>query len=326
MNTSCFIEKYRKTKNIIFFVVGLLIAFTRPSTMALPLFNTDGSLTEDSKYLCQALGIDDKVTNAQQFTEFFQTNFLGYTEEEFQKKCDSIFKLKENTSEELLEKLLKARELLDMGQIILPKKAKYDYVIILGARTREMIKRCKFIRNEMANIIGNNPDTKVFFIASQRPLDPKFESVMIKQLKDRNLPQTEKYAAQLILEQELGEYFFSCEFVGEKQEMEKQNIVGNLHLSPGAMVVVDGNPFIALQDNSLQNILGQRWFESGGTLETVGPADNFPYDEVNRIEDQKTKHALQRYVVWCYFCTIASCAVEEFRIIKVSKQLIEEKK
>ncbi|MDR2432323.1 MAG: hypothetical protein LBD34_01045 [Puniceicoccales bacterium] len=327
----------RKIKNVIFFVVGLLVVFARLNIMALPLFNGNGSLTEGSKYLCQALEIDDKVTNAQQFTEFFQTNFLGNTEEESLEKCDSIFdkntfekvfekppyayvfKFDKNIFEKPPEKLLRAYELLGMKQAILPKKAKYDYVIIFGSMTNDMVEECRFIRDKIANIISNDPDTKIFFITSQRPLGPKFESTKIEQLKDRNLPQTEIYAAQLTWEQELGEYSFSCKFVNDEQIVKSQDFIESLELSPGAVVVVSANPFIALRDNMFRNVLWQRWFESSGTLETVGPADDFPYEKINYIKDLKTKRAIQYLMIWCYINTITSYAIEEFKQLTIKK-------
>ncbi|MDR2603131.1 MAG: hypothetical protein LBC11_01030 [Puniceicoccales bacterium] len=316
-------ENGRKTKNrrignIIFFMVGLLVVFARLSTVALPLFNGDGSLTEGSKYLCQSLGIDDKVTNAQQFTEFFRTNFLKKGKEESWEKYVFLFKFDENIFDEntygkLLQKLIKSCGLLGMKQAVFPKKTKYDYVIIFGSSTKDMTIVCQFIRNEMANIIGNNPDTKIFFMTSQRPLDPMFESAEIERLKDSSLPQTEIHAVQLIWERELGKYPFSCEFVDGEQFVE------SLDLSPGAMVVVSGNPLIALRDNVFQNILGQRWFESGGTLETVGPADNLYHDRVNYIKNQNNKRAVQRYMIWGFIDIITSCAIEEFEQLTVKK-------
>ncbi|MDR0693217.1 MAG: hypothetical protein LBF49_01430 [Puniceicoccales bacterium] len=316
--------KNRRMKNVILFMVGLLIVFARQSITALPLFNGDGSLTEGSKYLCQALGIDDKVTNAQQFTEFFQTNFRGYGEEVSWEKYASLFKFDEDTFIELFKKLLKACELLGMSQTILPRKEKYDYVIIFGSATEGMEIMCQFIRNEMANIIGNNPDTKIFFIASQRPLDLKSEFIEIKQLKDSNLPQTEIQAAQLIWERELGEYSFSCEFVDGKRS---QNIMESLLCSPGAVVVVGINPYIAPIENKVRSALvrGPRWFEFGGTLEGVGYAKDLPYSEfINLLEDQKVnfesrevKLDLQRGMIWIYIDMITNCAMFEFKQLTV---------
>ncbi|MDR1232646.1 MAG: hypothetical protein LBJ75_00040 [Puniceicoccales bacterium] len=318
-------------KNIFCFMVALLVIFARPSATALPLFNGDGSLTEGSKYLCQILEIDDKVTNAQQFTEFFQTNFGGNTEAESREKCASIIKSDENTPEKLFEKLSRACELLGMKQAILPQKEKYDYVMIFGSTTNAMTEICQFIRNEMASIIGNNPDTKIVFVTSQRPLAPKSESVEIERLKDRNLPQTEICAAQLIWEQELGEYSFSCEFVDGKQKMktQEQNIIGNLSRSPGAMVIVSCNPFIALLGNRIRStlILTHRWFEFGGTLENVGCTEVIHYDEIiNNAKDQKIKHKAYREAIWLYIDIITNCAFEEFWALEESKQLVEEGK
>jgi hypothetical protein len=288
--------------------------------VAFPLFNDDRSLTEGSKYLCQALEIDDKVTNARQFTEFFQTNFLGNTINESYEKCASIIKFDENTPRDLFEKLLKACELLGMRQAILPKKEKYDYVMIFGSATGLMTEICQFIRDEMASIIGNNPDTKIFFVASQRPLDPTLESVEIKQLKDKNLPQTEMHAAQLIWEQELGKYPFSCEFVDGEQGM--KNIIENLLHSPGAMVVVSGNPYIALLDNKIRSVLAltHRWFESGGTLEGVGIADDLIFSKIiDHVEDQKIKPDVYWNAIWFYIDIITNCAIEEFKQLTVEK-------
>ncbi|MDR1173626.1 MAG: hypothetical protein LBK24_02430 [Puniceicoccales bacterium] len=314
--------KNRGIKNIFCFMVALLVIFARPSATALPLFNGDGSLTEGSKYLCQILEIDDKVTNAQQFTEFFEMNFLDNAEEEFYEKRASIIKFDENTPEKLFEKLLKAFKLLGMKQDVLPKKAKYDYVIISSS---QIVTTCQFVRSKMVNIIGNNPNTKIFFITSQRLLDLSYDPmayfIAAKELEDKNLLPTERYAAQLIWEQELGEYHFPCEFVDcNRSEVQNplQAVIESLDLAPGAMVVVSYNPYIALLDNGFQNFLGHRWFEYGGTLETVGFAGDLIYDDIiNNAEDQRIRHEVCRNTIWLYISIITNCAIEEFKQLTV---------
>jgi hypothetical protein len=323
-----------KLKNTIFpILIGILSLSIRPSIWALPLFNSDGSLTEGSKYLCQALELDGEITNAHQFTEIFKPfKYLDFAEPGFfdrttKELCE---KFNFNTKlDSICEKVLKACELLGMKQAVLPKKTKYDYVLILGPYVKDT-SICQFIRSEMADIIVNNPGTKIFVITSQRPLNPRIYSAdIIKQLEERNLPQTERYAVQLTWEREFGQYPFTCEFIDKKDDDEITNekdslraTIESLNLSPGAMVEVTINPFIALHGHMLRDYLGHQWFEAGGTLESIGHADNLYFNEIiDGIKDEEeVKSEMQRAMIWCYLNIIACCASEEIKQLTIEEK------
>ncbi|MDR1890627.1 MAG: hypothetical protein LBQ23_00370, partial [Puniceicoccales bacterium] len=316
--------------------------FVGSSIWALPLFNDDGSLTEGSKYLCQALELDGEITNAYQFMEFFEPfEYLDFSEPGFfdrttKELCE---KFNFNTKlDSICEKVLKACELLGMKQAVLPKKTKYDYVLILGPDVKYTL-IFQFIKSEMADIIVNNPGTKIFVVTSQRPLDPTIYSVnIIKQLKERNWPQTERYAIQLILERELGQYQFTYEFIDGKENDEWRNMITrmirddeyayslqdsikSLNLSPGAMVGVTINPFIELHGHMLRDYLGHQWFEAGGTFEIIGHADDLNYNKIlNNIKDQNIKSRRQRATICYYLQIIASCASAEIKQLTVKEK------
>ena len=307
-----------KISNLIKVILGSIMLFQALPVKARPLFFDDGSLTDEAIDLCKVLKIDDKITDARSFNDFFQKNFLRpkMFERWYDYDLGSILPI------DAFPNIVTACRNLGMLDNVLPSKTSYDCVILFGSNTVTMGKICDFVKNELGNVLKNNHETKIFFLTGDRPLDARVDSKQIvKYLTKRGIPATETEAAKLIWKKNMGKRL-KCTFVSVSfNEVNKNNgelkrpntrdtvkkLLANYSISACDILAISINPFIPYQDNVLRNVLiEQGFFTDGGTLETVGYTSN---------EKLPSMVLDQRHVINILLDTIARCAFEEIKHI-----------
>jgi hypothetical protein len=287
---------------------------------AAPLFNADGTLTQGAEQMCKVLGVGGEVKNAWQFNDFFQKNLLRPKNAERWEPFESKMKL----SDEQLDCIIEICGKLGMLSEVPPKTDDYDYILIFGSGTQLMRKSCEFLQKHLPRFASKNTRLGIFFLTGSRPLNERADpDDSRKILESLNLPATEEFAAKLIWTDTLE---CSCDFInvdpidlhkgpGELKRANTGDTVTKLiqteRLTPGKMLAISNNPFIAFQHNVTSNLLANSgWFTGGGTLETVGSC----------IDVAEYANAFgKKHVVNILLDNVARCAYEEMRQIASAK-------
>jgi hypothetical protein len=301
-------------KKILFSIVVAFAILLGPVNMiSYPLFHKDGNLTYACQRLCKVMHLD--LVDAHQFTKFFQANFLRPKGMERWEEYD----LKTNMDDETFANIIKTCKMLRMTGNIYPRHISYDYIVIFGSNVNSMTKECEFVKNELMEVIANNPNVKVFFLTGTRPLDNLIDSNdLIEELHFLGLEATETEAAKLIFARIVGPLNYEIVNVDPSElskfpnELKRPNtrdtiekLFRDFHLRPGSMLAVATNPFISYQDNVMRNLLqGHEWFDRGGTLETAGYCLDI---------DAYCKILSKKQVVNILLDNITRCAYEEIK-------------
>jgi hypothetical protein len=209
----------------------------------------------------------------------------------------------------------------------------YDAVIIYALGVEGMYRVGKYLQGLLSPFKGKerkiSPNiSKIFLLTGSRPLTMKGEEAMAQWLRERNLPNTEEWAARILFRSFLEPLGLSCEIVnvpmchecntaGEIQ-WRRPNTRDTLqaffkknNTTLASILAISVNPFV-----SYQHAVGAAvWMEHEGVdkfaskmLETVGPL----HARFCPSQWSQSKELLMAILL----DNMARCAYEEFEILK----------
>ncbi|MDR2419866.1 MAG: hypothetical protein LBD40_00885 [Puniceicoccales bacterium] len=216
---------------------------------------------------------------------------------------------------------------------IFPRKdlKSYDAIIVYALGVEGMYSVGKYLQTLLSNVPKDDMSNirKIFILTGSRPLTMEGEESMAQCLRERNLPDTEEWAARVLFRNFLKDFELSFEIINvpmrrgydAKGEMcwERPNTRDTLHAffkkcghEMASILAISVNPFV-----SYQHAVGMAtWAETAGheifvskILETVGPLHpRFIPSRWSQDADRLMAIMLDNF---------ARCTYEELGILKV---------